>query len=334
MNKILYLFVLVFLMACEDSDTPSPKSLFWEHSHASLMGLKGDVRRVVESTYLLDALPGEEENKIEYTFNASGRLTYYNPTGIEPATSTRWVGVASVVYSYQYDSFGRMVEALVTELGELPRSYTLTYGEHDCYVPLIFPVGPLPFFLVKGLVSIESSDGLVSYQFKENKASYSQSSWGGVTETVYEYEPGQPYPLSERIILTRNGDLLETTTTRYTFNADGALLSTVMDRVDGESNETLEHTTLHYRSGKFPQIASKTMVSGSDSFEWEHTYDSKDLPLGALCKINGIYADKEESYSFTSFDDRGNWIDSRQTLSSLIDWTHQDITLGVRREIE
>lgn len=334
MKKFFYLLTLVLAcVACEDEETPpaTGPDNFWANTHSAFMGLKGEVSRVTETSYQ-PATDSEDREIMESRFDASGRLLYYNPTGIEPAPQTRWVGVASAYYHYQYDASGLLTEATVDEVGAETCTYTLTYGTHDCYVPLIFPMGPMDFFLVKGLQSIRSSDGEIDYQFKNNRATYSRSSWGSVTETVYEYAEGALYPARRLITRSRNGEVLDKETTVFTFGMDGHLSSSESELIDGEG-EKLEHTVVQYLANKPLLIASKKTVSNDETYEWEYTYTRDDLLMGIVLKHNGAYLDSEESYSFSAFDGVGNWTDSRQTLSSLIDWSHPDGIQFVRREI-
>lgn len=334
MKKFFYLLILVLAcVACDDTETPpiAESDPFWANTHSAFMGLKGAVSRVTETSYQPNT--DSADGKImESQFDASGRLLYYNPTGIEPVSQTRWIGVASAYYHYQYDASGRLTEATVDEVGAETRTYTLTYGSHECYVPLIFPMGPMDFFLVKGLQRIQSSDGAVDYLFNGNRATYSHSSWGSVTETVYEYTEGALYPVRRIVTQSRNGEVLEKETTTFAFGMDGHLLSTDKQLEEGEGQQ-LEHTVVQYAPNKRLLILSKKTVSSDETYEWEYTYTPDDLLLGILCKHNGEYIDSEESYAFSALDGMGNWTDSRQTLSNLIDWSHPDGTQFIRREI-
>lgn len=49
-------------------------------------------------------------------------------------------------YSYGYDKAGKMVKVIVNDFSGDPVIYTLTYGEHEVFVPLIFPLGIYDFF--------------------------------------------------------------------------------------------------------------------------------------------------------------------------------------------
>lgn len=341
MNKFFYLLILIAVcVACDDTDNvPAPTSTkpdsFWEYPHSAFMGLEGAVSHVTDRFYLPDE-NSESEKMMEARFDTSGRLTYYNPTGIEPEISARWIGVASAYYQYQYNATGQLTSATVNEVGLAPCTYTLTYADHDCYVPLIFPMGPMGFFMVKGVTSIESNDKTIKYHFENNKATYSRSSWSLVTETTYEYATGSHYPARCVITKSRNNEVMEKEIVEYAFDAYGNLLSTDKKMImieENDQNNVYEHTILHYIKDELLLIESKSTVSGDDKYEWEYTYLANKLLAGILCKHNGEYMPDEESYSFSDLDEMTNWTHSIQKTSSSIDWNHQDITLDIQRQI-
>lgn len=272
MNKLVSIFFLGFLLvACTNDDQgeltilPDP----WGQPHRQMMGLEGSVSQVVEKASEWRATEADVEEFIlaEYRFNTAGRLVYYNPTGIDPAPSSRWVGVSAAYYEYKYDKDNRLSEADVYEVGEKPRHYQITYGNHDCYVPLIFPLGPFNFFLVKGVESIKSSDGTIDYRFDENKASYSTQSWGKSIETTFEYEKEGRYPSRQLINTTRNGEILSKSTTTYTFDIDGNLLSSSRQiQEEDEEGETLQTS---YLKNRFQQVSTMKSSLLDTTIEWE-----------------------------------------------------------------
>ena len=100
LNKLLFILPLLSVItSCGDTEPETPEIIppelpvtsFWERqSHLAMMGWKGNVNTVKESSYLvsLEVWNKDEEaiSSIEWKFDANGHLTYYNPTGIEPVT--------------------------------------------------------------------------------------------------------------------------------------------------------------------------------------------------------------------------------------------------------
>ncbi|WP_294554390.1 hypothetical protein [uncultured Bacteroides sp.] len=337
MNKFLYLLIILCLViaSCNDEhndEKPDAKIPFWENSHLAFFGLKGSVSRVVESTYSFDkGSEIEEENVIfDMRFNSAGQITYYNPTGGEPLSRDVWQTVAC--YSYEYDGNGRLIKATVTPLGDDPLVYTLNYGEHTNYVPLIFPLGKMEFFLVKGLQSITSEDGSISYIYDDGKAAYEEETWSGNIETEYLYESGSSYPAKKVVTISRGVTVMSEESTMYTYDTEGRLL-TQDDRTIEDGIESVR-TITRYAEGQLLLPVVKKMDMGATIFDWIYTYDSKNcLQRVQYIENEGSedeITDKEE-YTYLSYDTYGNWTDSRQLQSSVVDWSHTDGTVGVRR---
>ena len=338
MNKYIYILLIGLLStACDDDDSSVTNvPSVWEQSHLQLFALKGPVCKVVETARaILDEEDTEEDIRSESRFDTSGRLTYYNPTGVYPEATVRWIGVSSMSYTYEYDREGRMVKVVTNEIGEAPRTYMLTYGNHKTYVPLIFNFGPFDFFLVQGLEGIESTDGKVNYRFNGTSASYTNKTAFEETEVVYEYSLGSQYPNRQTATSKRNNQLLETVTIDYTFSADGSLVSTDKKVVEGDKGEQeqVEQTTISYVRNKLLLVSSIKTITLNETYEWGYIYNSDFLPLGVVMKYNGETLDEEESYSYSSPDTFGNWTESRESLSSIVDWTHSSGSLKVYRTL-
>lgn len=347
MNKFLYLLVIMMCLviaSCDDEhsvnidDGGETETPFWENSHRVFAGLDGSVKRVTETTY---TLAGEVEVEpvtlLDMSFNEAGRLTYYNATGMEAQTRSVWQTMA--YYSYQYDDNGRMTKATVTSVGDEPVTYNLTYGEHTNYVPLIFPLGPMEFFLVKGLKTITSEDGTISYEYDGEKAAYTQAGWMGDTETQYVFAAGNPYPVKKVVTTSRDGEVLSEETTTYTYDAGGRLLKEDAKAMENTGDGLLEteRTVTKYADGKFllPVSTLKDMAGGF-TFDWSYTYDSNSHLQQIDYFENKGTADEvvaKEVYEYLSKDNNGNWTDSKQLQSGLINWRHVDGLVGVSRQI-
>lgn len=344
-NKLFFLlsFMLCLVIAsCDDEHNANMDdggdgivAPFWEHSHLAFAGLEGNVSKVVETSY---SLSEEDETEsatlLDMSFNAAGQMTYYNSTGMEPATRGVWLTMAC--YSYQYDDNGRMIQATVTPVGDVPVVYHLTYGEHTQYVPLIFPLGAMDFFLVKGLQSIASEDGTISYTFDGEKAAYKQEAWMGDTETVYAYAADSSYPEKKVVTTSRNGVVVNEETTLYTYSEEGRLLK--KDVRTMEEDTEIERKIINYADvdGQLLFPVSLKMDLNGFMADWTYAYDADNR----LQQINYIenkgseeeVTDKEEYY-YLSVDSNGNWTDSKQLRSSRVDLSHIDGIIGIRRVI-
>lgn len=360
MKKTLILLLgiipVLTLMSCNDDapvpgvrddieagKEPVPEVAYWEHSHVEFMGFKGQVETVLEERFSPEEAGTEKSVIADIKFDESGRLLYYDPTGIERTPeaikkpSTRWIGVDSYFYEYKYDKDGKMTKVAVYEGLEKSIIYTLTYGKHTKYIPLTFDtgtaVGTMDFFLVKGLEKIIGTtvDGVESfnYSFDGNKAFYRTSSWGSEETVTYHYGDGV-YPIySDRITITR-GEIVRKVNTIYNFNAKGVLVSTKEVSTEDESDVV---TIKNYNPNKFLLITSESVISSamdedgnmvSTTATIEYTYNSKDQLETVVRKVNGKEMDDKEEYVYTTTDNQGNWIHCEATQSSIINWMHLD----------
>lgn len=344
MNKYKYVYLLTLLClviaACNDghNDEPPPpaETIFWDASHVAFAGLSGPVRKVVETTYsLVEGENGEETVTSQMEFDSAGRLVFYNPTGVE-APTRRDVWQMLAYYSYRYDEKGRMIEAIVTPLGEEPVVYDLKYGDHTTYVPLIFPLGPHDFFLVKGLESITVADRSISYKFDGTKAVYKkEGAWTGDVTTEYLYQENSPYPVKRVETTSRGSDVLSVKTTGYTYDPEGGLLAEDIKLVEDEVES--ERTIIRYAANQYLlPVSRKTDLGGSFLIDWLYTYDFENRLLRIDYIENKGAADEvsaHEKYTYLSTDGYGNWTDSRQEQSSLVNWDHTDGLTGARRTL-
>lgn len=330
------------IVSCDDErDNKQPEVpvaiSFWEHSHLSFIGLNGPVNKLVETTFGVSEETGEEEEgrmSLDIRFNNAGQITYYNPIGEVVAETRSNVWQSLAYYSYSYDETGRMTQAIVTELGEEPTVYTLQYGAHDRYVPLIFPLGSMDFFLVKGLQSIISENGTVSYVFNGENATYQETSWAGDVETKYVYEEGNSYPVKKTITTSRDATIVGMETTVYSYRNDGGLSAKDIREMQDEIE--VQRTIVRYVDGGLLHPISKKIDVGSLIYDWTYLYDAEKRLKGVDYVENKGAEDEisqKEEYTYLSFDSYGNWTNSKQLQNSFVDWSHGDGMMSVHREI-
>lgn len=344
LNKLL--FILPFLSvitSCGDTEPEAPEVIppelpvvsFWDgQSHLAMMGWKGNVNAVKESSYLesLELRNEDEEviSSVEWKFDADGHLTYYNPTGIEPVTYTRDVWQTMACYSYEYDEAGKMVKAIVNDFSGEPVIYTLTYGKREVYVPLIFPLGAYEFFLVKGLESISSEDGSHSYSFDGNKISYITESWSGISTTTFEYHAESLYPVRKIVTQGRGGVITNTEVTSYIYNDDGSLAST--DKIVKEGEIEVERTMIRFVPSSL--LPASRLTDAGGQFDWTYRYNENNWWTEVSYKEDlGEEMEATETSIYTQKDAAGNWIEAMQQQNSKVDWSHYDSSVRVTRII-
>lgn len=333
---------LSVIASCDDTASevsevmpPEPPTVFWEEAHLSMMGWKGTVKAVEESS-VLDSDGSEEEliSSVEWKFDEVGHLTYYNPIGGVNETSIRNVWQTLFCYSYKYDEKGRLIEVIADDLSGNPIVYKLIYSEHSVYVPLIFPLGTFEFFLVKGLAKIESTDGSISYHFDGKRATYSTESWIGTEVTVYEYEENAVYPARKTVTVTRNQVEISSEITSYLYNTDGSLASS--DKLRKEGVIEVERNIIRNVSGTL-QPVSKIADAGGMTFDWTYQYD-KEMRLAQTSYIENKGLEDESvtdvSYSYPQFDGMGNWTKVIQLQANSVSGVRTDeFTINVYRNI-
>ncbi len=343
LNKLLFtLPLLSVITSCGDTEPevippePEPPVVsFWERqSHLAMMGWQGNVSTVEESSHLVSfEVRGEEEeviSSLEWEFDTNGHLRYYNPTGIESGVYARDVWQTIACYSYEYDETGKMVRVIVNDFSGEPVIYTLIYGEHDVFVPLIFPLGVYDFFLIRGLESISNEDGSISYFFNGEEASYTTESWTGVTNTTFEYDRKGIYPIRKTVTFAREGIIAKTEVTSYIYNEDGSLSSS--DKIVKEGENEIERTVIRYMASTLLPISKLTDAGGQ--LDWTYKYDDNNRWTEVIYKE---YFDEEfevkESSIYTQKDAAGNWTEAIQQQNNRVDWSHPDASVKVNRLI-
>lgn len=344
-NKLLFILPLFSVItSCDDTEpeTPevnppeSPVTSFWEgQSHCAMMGWKGSIKAVDEKSYPVSSgtLNDEEDplSSCNWKFDANGHLFYYNPTGIEPEPSTRGVWQTMACYSYEYDESGRLIRAMVDDFSSEPIVYTLTYENHDIYVPLIFPLGTYEYFLVKGLKSIVSDNGSITYTYKDHKSSYVTESWSGTSTTTFEYNAESVYPVRKTITLSRDDVVLSTEVTSYIYNKDGSLTST--DKIVKEGEKEVERTVTRYAESTLVPLSILTDAGGQ--MDWTYIYNEDNWLMEVSYKEDlndGI--DSKETTDYIQIDTVGNWSVAMQQQSNMVDWSHIDGSVKIIRNIE
>lgn len=319
MGRLIQSLLIVSLIsvtsACGDTDpkipeNDTPEFSFWEaQSHREMMGWNGAVKSVEESVCAVGDEAGQEKNiSFELEFNEKGSLVYYNSTGIARPQQTRNGWQPLEYYSYKYDESGKLVEVVADDFSNSPVTYKLTYGNHERYVPLIFPLGPYDYFLLQGVTEISCSEKGLSYVFDGQKASYEVETWMGVETTTFYYQENQPYPGRKIIELTgRTGESIRCEETSISYYEDGSLLS--VDKKVKEGEVEIERTFVRYMESTLLPVTKLADAGGQ--MDWTYAYDKNKWCTQMVYKENfGEEMTVSQTYTYQKTDDAGNWTEA------------------------
>lgn len=314
-----------FLAGCSDGDggkNNGPESSVWELSAADYLLLKGKVTHVVE-TSTDNSTPDDPYTMtlLDARFDASGRIVSYNPTGVDysepaPIHSTRAGWESPSACEFTYDGLGRMDRVVSHTLGELEATtYTITYGDHQCYLPVPFAVMDKPLWLLRGVTAIAGSDGYaLQCDGKSATADYPES-WSGRRQVVTSFKGD--YPARSVAVTTQRGETTQTVTTTYGWGADGRLLRTSAVTELPEEDPSTE--VVEYDTRLLCSPVRKSFSSGNEVLsEIAYDYHGNGLPSAARY-IQGSESEwfgQPFTMEYSDEDAQGNWLKCKKTIPS------------------
>lgn len=312
-KSCLTLLAGLALAGCSDHDGEGPKTpdkSVWELPHTAYMLLAGDVASA-EEYFSDDSDPDDPYTLtlLQAEFDASGRLTFYNPiVGYDPreeaqaAPATRSWGVASEACEYSYDAQGRMT-GVVRYAGGETSTYRITYGGHGCYVPVPFPVMDKPLWLLRGVASVTGSDGYtLAFADGTMNADYPETREGKQRLTV---RFSGDYPAQSVLTNSVGGAVASTETTDYTWGSEGRLLRTVETVVSDGGDET--RTIVEYDPKLLYSPVRKSVFTDETlSSELVYEYHADGLPGGVRYTVGGGF-DPTYTKEYSDPDTHGNW---------------------------
>lgn len=319
--KTRYLFLAALLLAaagCDDNDNGggNPGISVWELSHRDYLLLRGNVSETVESL----TEEGEEPFVIcETKFDAAGRLTLSNTTGMEfdaPAATyasrSTWISPEAV--AYRYDPQGRMIRVEVYALGEPdPTTYEISYGTHTRYVPVPFRFADKPLWLLRGVSAITGSDGYSLRCDGTTASAETAETWEGKHVSTVAFEGD--YPVRIETTTQQRGETLMTTTTEYTWGAAGRLLRSSEQMTDAASGDKQTTLTEYDPSLLLSPLRTTVTVNGETSYVFTYTYFGNGLPgTGSYTEGQGFLETPFEK-NYSGEDAHGNW--TRCTTTSM-----------------
>lgn len=327
-------FATLFASGCSDDNTPGPgkpgntDKTEWERfTHAQLLKFKGGVKQA-RMFYTF----AEEEAilKLDIAFDAQGRCTVYDPTGIEFSDesavyglATRDWGVASTRYTYSYDAAGRMIRVTRYEVGADPVVFVITYGGHNAFVIAPFPLGDITPFMLQGVASITSAnyelicDGTTATQIAA-VIGWPRSS---IDETTWTYETTLPVKAETTTVSIQpdgsRGEVISRAETSYTYrknwlNRVETTTTTILD----EETSAVEKATTEF-SAEWPCTPVFREISGNDpdlNFRIEFTYMDNGQPKSAKIVSGQSFTEEEFEQHYVDYDNAGNWIKAVRTL--------------------
>lgn len=316
----IYIWMMLFagaFVACSDdgAETPAPpsgerKPVWEEYSHARLMRLQGAVRSARE--YFTD----QEAEVVQLTvsFDASGRCTSYNPTGIEPDAVTYGWGQEAVWFDYRYDASGRMSEVTRYAVGADPQVYTITYGTHESYIPAPFPLGNIEPLMLRGVVRIESDGYLLT---SNGQSAESQETTGGwfSHDISTSIVIADGLPVSARSVWVQREEEIKRVEITYTYSDNWLSECRVTTRVPEEEDqvETTGYSSQWPCSPVFREITQGQ--SATQLLRVEYSYTENGLPKDAVYTV-GIPLDANEEFKqwYNSYDAQRNWTSSTKEV--------------------
>ena len=362
--KIFYILLLSFSLSifssCKDEnpggednpdvENPDSKAELYENPHCFLMGIKGNPEELVERR--IQEEDGESfEVPYRYYFNEKGNLVKYDPFG-DTELKSRWIPVDARIITYQYDDKNRLVEAVFHTMGVDgdDEVYTVEYADHDLYVPLPFAVGTMNFVLQKGVKSVKLNGEKILECDGVNKVEYSNEEsmffLKLIVNGTYLYENSK-YPTTLNETKAAEESVVSKKNVKYSFNENGYLLrEEILSDMSGEyempegsyyEKIVREYNTDGYLTLNSSSFERKSSIDGMEidmKYTLKYWYNDKKLLTGIVRsdEQGGITDGAEESYSYTDFDDYGNWINAKYWLNTDIDETHITGNFTVKRD--
>lgn len=320
-------------------ETPDEKPSISEFAHSNLMGIKGNPKGFVEKR--IQEEDGEKfEMKYVYSFNEKGNLVKYDPFG-DTDLKSRWIPVDARILSYQYDDEDRLVVATFHTMGVDgdDEVYTIEYGNHELYVPVPFAVGTLDLVLQKGIKNVKQNGKKILECDGVSSVTYSNEESMGFSrltvEGKYSYENSN-YPTS--LLETKKAEdlLISKRNVVYDFNDKGYLRKQeitvdMSGEYDAPEGSFFENKVIEYKdnASMSPTVVSYQKVSKIEGMEGEerhslkYMYDDKGLLINII-RISEIPEGEnaQESYSYSEFDETGNWVKAEYWLNTDVDETH------------
>ena len=338
----------------DDGKVICPPSSIWDNlSTRHLLGWSGDIEEVV--CYLDDGNFEDDPSTPDYDesqtrcmyqkFNEKGQIIAYNPTPLDhdelEPTSLQGsgrisddFGQSTASYEYSYDGMGRIVGVVMYDIaifGFDPVTYTITYGEHTNLIVAPFTVGTLPIYLLRGVVSIESSYGYSMY-FEQDKALeiYPSMGWGSpAREATQNIVDGYPQSVVFESMMTGEGGedvVVNSTTELYEWSETGVLLKADVEVIipamgEGLAEESSQESIVYSEQYLLKPTNYVWTVNGEVDAAYYYKYNEQGLPYEGAYRTGvgypnmGSYTPMAFVWDYTAFDSHGNWTSKSQEVS-------------------
>lgn len=311
----------------DDWDEQLPPVNFWTEAHTERMGLQGNVRKIEEYS----ELDNERFILSQTKFDAQGRVTHFYPVNEFESNlpQTYWMPTASQSFIYTYTG-SQLTGIRVWEWGSTPVDYTLTYGNHNRYVPLLLlNLQPLTHCFVQGLTGIESSDNSVSFEQQgENIILRTRSDYQQTTY-LYKYE-GSVLPLACEELTTASDDeshVYEKRETTFDYFENGAIREMKV-RTENEMDKSTEHFFYNAQGC----ILKHTLDSRQSNATLSYAYNTTGL-LTQIGHTDGEGTEIGRMRAIYDLDAHRNWIRVEQRVTGFIDWNMREGTYLLYRNL-
>lgn len=365
-KRLFYFVVLLSIVSCEHKEGCGGDrvcSSIWDNLDLrAVSGLRADVEEVV--CYINDgnseddpSTPDVDESQIRsmyQKFNGKGQLIAYNPTpidvedlapmGVVSGRINDGFGQSTASYKYSYDGLGRIVEVEMYDIaifGLEPVTYSISYGNHGVYIPAPFAVGVLPVYLLKGVVSIESSFGY-SMECDGESATEIYPSLGWVSparRSVHEIIDRYTRSIVFESLMSGDdgGDVVVNRTVEKYFWSDNGLLESVFVKITNPasggdvSEESTEEVITYSKVDMFKVLNHVWSINGTTDALYYYKYNQQLLPIEGAYRTGesypnlGYYPPVPFMWKYLKFDSSGNWTEKSQSLlhddyESVITW--------------
>lgn len=331
MKKLILLF-LVFgtFFSCnnEEEVERSEELTFQDWPHAARLKLLGNVSKV--RNYTQSSSYGDVRYLASVmTFNESGNLTAYDPTGDDDNITRGWPSIRKDKFTYEYDDQNRLSKIVVASGGRKTNSYTLAYGTHSVYVPLPFDFKPFGEIYLKGLISVKDELDMLNLNFDGTTAGIFISEDGWTCNGTYSFQGN--FPVSYHAEYKESDFVVRSVNTTYEFSPSGVMLSR-LSKINEDGVLIEDHTKFTLTGlpseNTFGSTTEDYRELQQKNFQYNLQGELTNMDMvvegETIGSMVNVYSEKDAS---------GNWLRKEQTIDGYLGGDYSSGTEITIREI-
>ena len=314
-------FVLLSWMGCSSDDEEGQTCFPQTATHSKCMALQGNVRHVEVYNEELDM------TEVKADFDASGRCLFWDATGVPEeenvpsktkSMGSGWLSTPAR-YHYTYNEKGQLVSVVRQQLGGETEHFTITYGWHQLWLPLPFPIASLSPYMVQGIESITSEHYHLVCDGVEAHADHQILSWMSLRETTdFVFENQKVVEQHARLYSTSaDGSETQIQRTRTFFEYGTNQLQRMLEvTVDDEGYQ--EKTESIFSLHRPYQLLQKRFYTGMEMtplYVTGYQYDEAGRLISVDDKSGDGFFETPYTQAYSSFDRMGNWATALKTYS-------------------